>query len=295
MLRDAACAGKKVSLGRPGGDVIVSPARLDRILEHEATDLTCVVEPGVRLSELSRALAPHSQRLALDPPGDPTIGECITHALSGPLRHGYGAVRDLILGVSVVLADGTIASSGGKVVKNVAGYDLAKLFCGSEGRLGLVVRAAFRLHPRPESTSTFEVALEQTRDVRPRLAELERSKLVPAALDLLWPGRLLGLVEGSPHVVEAQLAEATRLVGARVVASEEWEISHERQLRAVGALGFAPGAIGEVLRAENPTLVRPSVGVAYLDREHEEPVSDALVDLHERIRRQFDPDGVLVG
>ena len=88
--------------------------------------------------------------LALDPPGNPTIGACVAANLSGPRRHRYGTARDLVIGVTVVLADGTIASSGGKVVKNVAGYDLGKLFCGSEGRLGLIARVALRLHPRPE-------------------------------------------------------------------------------------------------------------------------------------------------
>ena len=106
---------------------------LDRILEHEAGDLTCTVEAGVRLSVLQDALGEHGQRLSLDPPGDPTVGALLARNLSGPLRHRFGAPRDLVLGVTLVLADGTIASAGGKVVKNVAGYDLARLVCGSRG------------------------------------------------------------------------------------------------------------------------------------------------------------------
>ena len=104
---------------------------MDRVLEHESGDLTCTVEAGIRLSALAAALAPSRQRLSLDPPGDPTIGACLAENLSGPLRHRFGAPRDLVLGVTLVLADGTIVNAGGKVVKNVAGYDLGKLVCGS--------------------------------------------------------------------------------------------------------------------------------------------------------------------
>src|SRR6185369_3713166 len=98
------------------------------LLEYAPGDLTCVVEPGLRLSVLNAALREHRQRLSLDPPGDPTLGECLLDDLSGPLRHRFGTMRDLVIGVTVRLPDGMRASSGGKVVKNVAGYDLAKLF-----------------------------------------------------------------------------------------------------------------------------------------------------------------------
>src|SRR3954454_15042217 len=125
-----------------------------RILEYEPGDLTCIVEAGLRLSELQSALARHGQRLSLDPPGDPSLGECLLEDLSGPLRHRFGTMRDLVIGVTVNLPDGTRASSGGKVVKNVAGYDLGKLFCGSRGRLGDVERVALRLHPRPPAART---------------------------------------------------------------------------------------------------------------------------------------------
>ena len=130
---------------RIGEDLTV--AGLNRILEHDPGDLTCTVEAGVRLSALRDALAASGQRLSLDPPGDPTIGALLARNLSGPLRHRFGAPRDLVLGATLVLADGTIASAGGKVVKNVAGYDLARLMCGSEGHLALIARASFKLHP----------------------------------------------------------------------------------------------------------------------------------------------------
>ena len=114
-----------------GETCVLSTGALDRVLEHEAGDLTATVEAGIRLSALNERLAEAGQMLALDPPGDPTVGACLAGNLSGPRRHRYGGPRDLVLGVTVVLADGTVASAGGKVVKNVAGYDLGKLFCGS--------------------------------------------------------------------------------------------------------------------------------------------------------------------
>ena len=125
------------------------------VVEYEPGDLTAVVAAGIRLGELQALLAGQRQRLSLDPPGDPTLGECLLEDLSGPLRHRFGTMRDLVIGVTVVLADDTRANSGGKVVKNVAGYDLGKLFCGSRGRLGSVERLALRLHPLPAATRTI--------------------------------------------------------------------------------------------------------------------------------------------
>ena len=144
----------------------MSTRYLNRLLEHEAGDLTVTVEAGIHLSALNDRLAEHGQLLALDPPGDPTIGAAIAGDLFGPRAYRYGRARDLVLGVTVVLADGTIANAGGKVVKNVAGYDLAKLFCGSHGRLGLVARASLRLHPRPEASRTLVVSVSTPDDVQ---------------------------------------------------------------------------------------------------------------------------------
>ena len=143
-LAAAAAEGRTVRIGAD-----LDAAGMNRVLEHESGDLTCTVEAGIRLSALAAALAPARQRLSLDPPGDPTIGACLAENLSGPLRHRFGAPRDLVLGVTLVLADGTIVNAGGKVVKNVAGYDLGKLVCGSRGRLAFIGRVSLRLHPDP--------------------------------------------------------------------------------------------------------------------------------------------------
>jgi glycolate oxidase FAD binding subunit len=265
---------------------------LDRILEHEAGDLTCTVETGVRLSTLQRALAPYGQRLSLDPPGDPTIGALLAENVSGPLRHRFGAPRDLVLGVTLVLPDGTIASSGGKVVKNVAGYDLARLVCGSRGRLALIARASFRLHPVPKAARTISVESDDTAGV---VAALLASQLQPSALDVLHPGSVLVLFEGSPAAVAAQVAAAQHLVGGREVDdAAPWESSRARQAAARGRLRFDPGRLAATLAELDEAVVRPAAGVAYTPSDTvSQDAGDGVRALVERIRRQFDPTGVL--
>jgi glycolate oxidase FAD binding subunit len=213
VFRQAAATGGGVSIDRPGGDVVLSTDGLDRILEHEAGDLTATVEAGIRLSALNARLAEHGQMLALDPPGDPTVGACLAGNLSGPRRFRYGEPRDLVLGVTLVLADGTIAHSGGKVVKNVAGYDLGKLFCGSRGQLGLIARASLRLHPRPAVSRTLLFPVGDLEEAAGVALLVERSPLEASAFELLPSGAIALLFEGSERAVEAQLARALELFG----------------------------------------------------------------------------------
>ena len=208
---------------------------------------------------LQEALRPYGQRLSLDPPGDPSIGALLATNVSGPLRHRFGAPRDLVLGATLVLADGTIASSGGKVVKNVAGYDLARLVCGSRGRLGLIARVSFRLHPVPQTAQTLAI---ETEDAAAVVRELMSSQLQPSALDVLHPGGVLVLFEGSPAAVSAQIATATALVGGVEVDAAAWEASRRRQGEARGRLRFDPGSLGETLAELEEAVVRPAAGVA---------------------------------
>ncbi len=294
VFRRARAEGLTVSIDRPGGDLVLSTRRLDQVLEHEAGDLTCTVEAGIRLSALSRVVAAHGQMLALDPPGDPTVGACIAANLSGPRRHRYGTVRDLLLGVTVVLADGLVASSGGKVVKNVAGYDLGKLFCGSRGRLGLVARASLRLHPLPETSRTLVAPVSSPEDAHGKAQAILRSSLVPSAVDLLWPGRLAVLLEGSARAVAAQLQAARQLVGGDEGGEEVWEESRRRQAEAAGHLSYPPGALADTLAGVEEAVVRVSAGVAYVPHPVPDPRDEAARALAERVRAAFDPAGVLV-
>ena len=263
---------------------------LNRILEHDPGDLTCTVEAGVRLSELRATLAAAGQRLSLDPPGDPTIGALLAGNLSGPLRHRFGAPRDLVLGVTVVLADGTVANAGGKVVKNVAGYDLARLVCGSEGRIAFIVRASFRLHPLPKAARTLVVDTEDSAFVVSRLL---RSQLQPSALDVLHPGRVAVLFEGSSRAVEAQLAQAVSLVGGREANEDVWQESRRRQASAAERVRFAPCDLAEALLSGGEAVIRPAAGVAYGLARITDDTPPGVRRLFDAIREQLDPAGVL--
>ena len=205
---------------------------------------------------LNSQLRSRGQRFSLDPPGDPTLEECLLQDLSGPLSHRFGTMRDLVIGVTVLLPDGTRASSGGKVVKNVAGYDLGKLFCGSRGRLGRVERLALRLHPLPAAAVT--VATE------PDWPRLHRSQLVPSAVDIA-NGKMFVLFEGSERAV-AQQAEA--LGGSE---ADPW--GHVRALQA-----SLPGRAR--WRGEDAPLVRPGRATAYVAEASQEKWSP----LAERVR-----------
>ena len=219
------------------------------LLEHEPGDLTAIADGGLRLSRLQALLAERGQRLSLDPPGDPTLAECLLEDLSGPLRHRYGRVRDLVIGVSVVLADGTRASSGGKVVKNVAGYDLGKLFCGSRGRFGSVERLALRLHPAPAAART--VVLDAA-----RWPELQRSQVVASAADLVG-GELYVLVEGSERAVDTQVGA----LGGEEVGPAAWDGVRELQATLPGCVRWD---------GQDAPLVRPGPRVAYLAEVREQ-------------------------
>ncbi len=210
------------------------------ILEHEPGDLTCIVDGALRLSALQTSVGLHGQRFSLDPPGDPTLAECLLHDLSGPLRHRFGTMRDLVIGVGVVLPDGTRAHSGGKVVKNVAGFDLGKLYCGSAGRLGTVEQLALRLHPQPAAATTVAVGAEQW-------GELHRSGLVPSAADIV-ADQMFVLFEGAPQAV----AEQAATLGGEPV--EPWAEVRALQAQLPGRSRWNGG---------RAALVRPGPRVAY--------------------------------
>jgi len=263
---------------------------MNRVLEHESGDLTCTVEAGIRLSALAATLAPAGQRLSLDPPGDPTIGACLAANLSGPLRHRFGAPRDLVLGVTLVLADGTIVNAGGKVVKNVAGYDLGKLVCGSRGRLAFIGRVSLRLHPDPVTSATVVV---ETADPAAVTAALLASQLVPSAVDILHPGRVAVLFEGGAAAVAAQVAATRTLVGGAETDGGVWSESRSLQGAALGRTSFAPGELPAFLERTPSAVVRPAAGVAYLPYAVTAATADPVRRLQERVRTRFDPAGVL--
>jgi glycolate oxidase FAD binding subunit len=169
-------------------DLIIDTGRLGKIIEHTAGDLVVSVQAGVRLDHLAKVLASAGQRLALDPPGSSgTIGGVIATGVAGPLRYRYGSPRDLLIGITVIRADGTVAKAGGKVVKNVAGYDIGKLFAGSYCTLGLITEATFRLHPLPESTARVTLACPDPASAATAVQAIADSPVTPSAIDLDWP------------------------------------------------------------------------------------------------------------
>jgi glycolate oxidase FAD binding subunit len=229
-------------------DLILSTARLNHIVEHAWADMTLVVEAGTPIGQLQEALAQHGQRLATDPlwPERATVGGILSTNDSGTLRVRFGGLRDLVIGVTLALADGTLAKSGGKVVKNVAGYDLPKLAAGALGTLGVITRAAFRLHPLPAAgtgrTLTFRAA--SLSDANRLIVSLQDSSLAYTGLQARFAHDAQPAVdvrfEGTAAGVEAQCATARRIAAFAVEAGDSPEVWQARQrLHAAAAASAA--------------------------------------------------------
>ncbi len=169
-------------------DLVIDTTGLDEVVEYAPHDLVLRVGAGVRLDDIAGLLAPHGQRLGLDPAQRGTIGGAVATAATGPMRLAHGAVRDLVIGVSFVRADGTVAKAGGKVVKNVAGYDLGKLLTGAFGTLGIITELAFRLHPRAEATRWVTARLDVAR-LDSVLDAVAYAQFVPSAVELDVPAQ----------------------------------------------------------------------------------------------------------
>jgi glycolate oxidase FAD binding subunit len=194
-------------------DLLVGTASMDRIVEHAAGDLVVTAQAGVKLAALQEHIAPARQWLALDPP-EPgaTVGGMVAAAASGPRRLLFGTPRDLLIGITVVLADGTIAHSGGKVVKNVAGYDLGKLFTGSFGTLGVIAQCTFRLHPRQP---VRRVVTARPGDPATAAKRVFATGAVPSALE--WDGHTLTAVfESIESAADAQASDVAVVLGGEV-------------------------------------------------------------------------------
>jgi glycolate oxidase FAD binding subunit len=179
--------GTKMHIGDPPRrlDLIVSTARMNEVLEHTPGDQIVRLQAGVKLEDLQKYVSSSDQMLAIDPPeSGATVGGIVAANSSGPRRYKYGTIRDLIIGITVVLHDGTVAKAGGKVVKNVAGYDLSKLFTGSLGTLGVIATANFRLHPRPEASRTVAVEVTEPQQAQAAAQAIVHSQVEATAVEL---------------------------------------------------------------------------------------------------------------
>jgi glycolate oxidase FAD binding subunit len=205
-------AGTKATWGGVGSDpdVVVDTTAMNAVVEHAAGDLVVTVQAGTPLAGLQHHLAGARQWLALDPPEPAaTVGGVVATTAGGPHRLRFGTPRDLLIGITVVLADGTVARSGGKVVKNVAGYDLGKLFTGSFGTLGVIAECTFRLHP--VSPVVRVVSFATSAPASP-VRDLLRSHLVPSAIE--WDGDALHVViESTEAGAAAQAEQAAAILG----------------------------------------------------------------------------------
>jgi glycolate oxidase FAD binding subunit len=212
-------SGTKIEWGPAPRSIglLISTGRLNAVVAHRHGDLTATVQAGATLGDVNRILARHRQWTPLDPPwaDRATIGGLVATNDSGPRRHRYGAPRDLIIGIEVARGDGQLAKGGGIVVKNVAGYDLPRLFTGSFGSLGAIVSATFKLYPLTAASTTLVADVKTLDDLTKVSGQIAASHLTPTALEFsTHPRRLLVRFESIEPSVEQQSMKAQSLIGS---------------------------------------------------------------------------------
>jgi glycolate oxidase FAD binding subunit len=325
--------GTKQGWGNPVQPaLIVETHRLNALQEHTWQDMTCVVEAGCTWASMQSALAQHGQFVALDPlwPERATIGGIVATNDSGALRLRYGGLRDLIIGMTIVLADGTIARTGGKVVKNVAGYDLHKLMTGAFGTLGIITSVNFRLHSVPPSTQTFSLSAPAAEPLGKLMLKLLHAQVSTVAIQLRGTGDGFALdiqVASLPEVLVTQAAALEPMV--RSEGDEVWQARQElmsrdlickgtmlpteiarfaERVRGLGGesvtqatgimLAGFPAAAAEHLPALRRELEEASGSLMVLKQPAETQLAcwgtppDSLPLMRE-IKRRFDPDAIL--
>ena len=249
-------AGTKIDWGRPPQriDAILSTRRLNRVLAHQHGDLTATVETGATLAEVNDTLARHGQCLPLDPPfaDRATIGGILATNDSGPLRHRFGTPRDLVIGVQLATVDGALSKAGGQVVKNVAGYDLSKLVCGSFGSLAAIVSATFKLTPLPSASKTIVIDAPDAATLDEIVRAVMSSQLEPIAFDLdltavAPPFRAAVMLRFAslPNVVDAQITEtlATPVMKGCKTSVADGDAERDLWEQQTRRLWDSPGAI----------------------------------------------------
>lgn len=277
---------------------------LDRLIEHMPEDMTATVEGGLTVAGLQKQLAAGGQWLPLDPPrpGQLTIAQLLASHASGPRRFGYGTARDYVIGLKVVLADGRVIQSGGKVVKNVAGYDLAKLFIGSRGSLGVIVEATFKLRPLPAREAFVESICESAETASQRLHGVLDSELAPTVLDLhnrgsidVFPWRMVVGFAGDAEEIEWQLAKARELGFAAESAldyeKQFWDSCGQREPVKISVL---PSKLIDMARqVRGPFVSRAGNGILYHRNEGATTKSEPPSELARRLKTSFDPKNIL--
>jgi FAD/FMN-containing dehydrogenase len=277
---------------------------LTGIERHSPEDLTAIVAAGTTVKAMQQALARHQQWLPIDPPRseEMTVGELIAGNWSGPHRFGFGTIRDYLIGIKVILADGTESNSGGQVVKNVAGFDLPRLFVGSEGSLGVIVEAIFKLGPIPEARSLLSVEVDSGNEVGQLGQKILEHRLCPMILDAHCVDRQ-GARRAKPLVVVGFAGSSEDVKGQEERLSEilttkpskmdysNWFWQAHPQARRRSVRPSELGALLDGLSTE-AWVARLGNGVVY---HGEESVTSPRVpsDLELKLKAQFDPQGIL--
>jgi glycolate oxidase FAD binding subunit len=297
-------SGTKTHIGDPPRrlDLIVSTVRMNEVLEHTPGDQIVRLQAGVKLEDLQEHISSSDQMLAIDPPESrATIGGIVAANSSGPRRYRYGTIRDLIIGITVVLHDGTVAKAGGKVVKNVAGYDLSKLFTGSLGTLGIIATANFRLHPRPEAARTVSVEVAEPQQAQAAAQAIVHSQVEATAVELHYgesEKRLAVLLESIPGGIDAKAETASFLLKQfGEVRTPDKEADHIGPLtppEVVLKIGAPPVDLAAVLEsvlgaAERKGLAHPRItghagtGVTFVgfSRENEDGAAGFVEEMRE--------------
>lgn len=270
------------------------------ILEHHPEDLTVTVQAGITLAALQAELAGKGQWLPLDPPNPATnsVSRILQENLSGPRRYGYGTIREHLIGLKVLLADGRIVKSGGKVVKNVAGYDLQKLFVGSRGSLGIILEAVFKLRPLPEAEQFWQGTFSELEPAFALVRKIIDSPLEPVVLDLYSFSNnqfivVLGLA-GTRQEVDWQ---NETLVGIAPMVSST--LKHEQDFwqsaEPVQKLSVLPTKLAEAIKNARPEqfVARAGNGVIYCRGAMILPKAPPAAHLMRRIKQTFDPHHIL--
>ena len=281
---------------------------LQQILEHAPEDMTVSTQAGITLAALQSHLAQRGQWLPLDPPHQEqtTLESILATNASGPRRMGYGTIRDYLIGIKVILADGRLIKAGGKVVKNVAGYDLCKIFVGSHGTLGAIVETTFKLRPLPEQESFVQRRCESLEETSSLLEAVRQSELTPTVLDLhnlSLPADqastiftlILGFA-GTREEVAWQIAEASALG-----IDEPSDLCHEKVFWAnptsakVHRSSALPSKLVQSLGVLRniPFVARAGNGIVYHRDGPAMAEEESPIQLMKRIKDAYDPKHIL--
>ncbi|HEY8865048.1 MAG TPA: FAD-binding oxidoreductase [Candidatus Dormibacteraeota bacterium] len=307
-------------------DVELHTTRLDRVLEHSQADMVVSVEAGITLEALQEELGKAGQFLPLDPFNSPghTIGGLLATGWTGPLRQRFGSPRDYLIGIRVALPDGHLASAGGRVVKNVSGYDLMKLHYGAMGSLGVIVAASFKVFPKPMHDVTLGTASGSMEEAWIAAEQALSMPLAPTALELFSDGRLLVRLCGSPDAVRRMVTE----LGWQPADGSVWADHSRTGLASWARIAMPRYALREILGAlpeKSRWWASPGTGIAHWSFDSSDDVvrvrhaaelahgslvlmsapdevskqigawgtPPETIGMMRRLKKAFDPDGIL--